>query len=119
MFIIILECSTFFTLTGIYFSDILRISRRANNFVQCVFEKKKHLFHNDISPQFKFVLTNERLDFCDKKKKIKRINNADSFSQPSLVIFTKGADIFGHGSTYIHTYKVLNQIWQHNCFLHR
>ncbi len=31
-------------------------------------------------------------------KKIKRINNADSFSQPSLIIFTKGADIFGHDS---------------------
>ncbi len=26
------------------------------------------------------------------------INNADSFSQPSLIIFTKGADIFGHDS---------------------
>ncbi len=24
------------------------------------------------------------------------INNADKFSQPSLIIFTKGADIFGH-----------------------
>ncbi len=24
------------------------------------------------------------------------INNADSFSQSSLIIFTKGADIFGH-----------------------
>ncbi len=28
-------------------------------------------------------------------KKIKRINNADYFTQP-LIIFTKGADIFGH-----------------------
>ncbi len=24
------------------------------------------------------------------------INNADTFSQPHLIIFTKGADIFGH-----------------------
>ncbi len=40
--------------------------------------REKHLFHNDISLHFKFVLSNERLDFCDKKKeKIKRINNAD------------------------------------------
>ncbi len=27
--------------------------------------REKHLFHNDISPQFKFVLSNERLDFCE------------------------------------------------------
>ncbi len=27
---------------------------------------------------------------------IKRINNADSVSQSSLILFTKGADIFGH-----------------------
>ncbi len=34
--------------------------------------------------------------FVNKKKMIKRFNNADTFSQPSLFIFTKGADIFGH-----------------------
>ncbi len=28
--------------------------------------------------------------------KIKRINNSDTFSQPTLIIFTEGADIFGH-----------------------
>ncbi len=27
--------------------------------------REKHLFHNDISPHFKFLLSNERLDFCD------------------------------------------------------
>ncbi len=32
----------------------------------------------------------------------KRINNADLFSQPSLIIFTKGADIFGHDCMYIY-----------------
>ncbi len=68
--------------------------------------REKHLFHNDISSHFKFVLSNERLDFCDflnGLKWIKRINNADKFSQPSLIIFTysliiftKGAGIFGH-----------------------
>ncbi len=33
------------------------------------------------------------------KKKIKRINNADLFPLPSLIIFTKGADMFGHDCT--------------------
>ncbi len=32
-------------------------------------------------------------------KKIKRINIADSFAQLSLIIFTKGAIIFGHDCT--------------------
>ncbi len=27
-------------------------------------------------------------------------NNADSFSQPSMIIFTKDADIFGHDFIY-------------------
>ncbi len=31
-----------------------------------------------IFPHFKFLLSNERLDFCDKKRKIKRINNVDT-----------------------------------------
>ncbi len=30
--------------------------------------REKHLFHNDISPHFKFLFSNERLDFCDLKK---------------------------------------------------
>ncbi len=30
--------------------------------------REKHLFQNDISPHFKFLLSNERLDFCDLKK---------------------------------------------------
>ncbi len=38
-----------------------------SNFVQHVFEKKK-TFHNDISPHFKFLFSNESLDFCDLKK---------------------------------------------------
>ncbi len=41
------------------------------------------------------------------KKNIKRINNADSFSQPSLIIFTKVADIFGHDCIYIYLPKIL------------
>ncbi len=35
----------------------------AVNCGRCVFEKKK--YHNDISPHFKFLFSNERLDFCD------------------------------------------------------
>ncbi len=56
--------------------------------------RQKHLFNNDIS---KLLLSNERIDFCEFfKKKIKRINNVDTFSQHSLFIFIKGSDIFGH-----------------------
>ncbi len=39
---------------------------------------KKHLFHNDISPHFKFLFSNESLDFCDFfliiDQKVKQIN---------------------------------------------
>ncbi len=42
MFIITLECSKLWIWMGIYFRDIwlIRISRGANNCIQCVFEKK-------------------------------------------------------------------------------
>ncbi len=50
-----------------------------------------------LTPHFKFLLSKERLDFLEfLKSKIKRINNANKFSQVSLIIFTKGADIFDH-----------------------
>ncbi len=45
------------------------------------------LFHNDISPHLKGYI------FVNFLIKIKRINNADKFSQPPLMKFTKGADI--------------------------
>ncbi len=32
---------------------------------------------------------------------MKTINNANTFSQPSLIIFTKGADTFGNDCMYI------------------
>ncbi len=38
--------------------------KSAVNCVQCVLEKK-YLFHNDISSHFKFLLSNERLHFCE------------------------------------------------------
>ncbi len=79
--------------------------------------REKHLFHNDISPHFKF-LSNERLDFCEFfKQKIKRINNADSFSQPSLIIFTKGANNSDHDCIYIYIYTVIIFIFIFSVFI--
>ncbi len=48
---------------------------------------------------------------------IKRINNADSFSQPSLIIFTKGADIFGHDCTYIYNNVCRTYLFQMDVFV--
>ncbi len=64
MFIITLECSKLWIWMGIYFRDILliRISRGANNCVQRVFEKYIY-FIMIFPPHFKFLLSNERLDF--------------------------------------------------------
>ncbi len=36
----------------------------------CIRENK--LFHNDISPHFKFLSSNEKLDFCELKKKVQK-----------------------------------------------
>ncbi len=65
MFLIPLECSKLWIWMGIYFRDILliRISRGANNCPTCIWEN--HLFRNEISPHFKFLLSNERLYFCE------------------------------------------------------
>ncbi len=50
----------------------------------------------DPPPHFQLFYFNDRLEFCEFFEwKIKRINNADLFSQPPLVIFTKGANISG------------------------
>ncbi len=35
----------------------------SNMWPMCI--REKHLFHNDISPHFKFLFSNERLDFCE------------------------------------------------------
>ncbi len=55
---------------GIYFRYILLIinSSGANNCVQRVFEKNIY-FIMIFPPHFKFLLSEERLDFCDLKKK--------------------------------------------------
>ncbi len=50
----------------------------------------------DPPPHFQLFYFNDRLEFCEFfERKIKRINNADLFSQPPLLIFTKGANISG------------------------
>ncbi len=54
------------------------------------------------SPHFQLFYFNDRLEFCEFFEwKIKRINNADFFSQLPLVIFTKGANISGGHCIYI------------------
>ncbi len=45
--------------------------------IMCI--RHKHLFHNDICPHFKFLISNKRLDIYFFLYKIKRINNADTF----------------------------------------
>ncbi len=48
------------------------------------------------SPHFQLFYFNDRLEFCEFfEGKIKRINNADLFSQLPLLIFIKGANISG------------------------
>ncbi len=48
------------------------------------------------SPHSQLFYFNDRLEFCEFFEwKIKRINNADLFSQPPLLIFIKGANISG------------------------
>ncbi len=49
-----------------------------------------------VSPHFHLFYFNESLEFCEFFEwKIKKINDADLFSQPPLLIFTKGANISG------------------------
>ncbi len=82
---------------GIYFRDILltRISRGANNCGQHPLEKNSY-FIMRFSPHFQLFYFNDRLEFCEFFEwKIKRINNADLFSQLPLLIFIKGANISG------------------------
>ncbi len=91
---------------GIYFRDILliRISRGANNCGQHSLEKNSY-FIMRFSPQFQLFYFNDRLELCEFFEwKIKRINNADLFSQPPLLIFIKGANISGGHYIYIYIY---------------
>ncbi len=88
---------------GIYFRDILltRISRGANNCGQHPLEKNSY-FIMRFSPHFQLFYFNDRLEFCKFfEGKIKRINNADLFSQLPLLIFIKGANISGGHCIYV------------------
>ncbi len=91
---------------GIYFRDILliRISRGADNCGQHSLEKNIY-FIMRFSPHFQLFYFNDRLEFCEFFEwKIKRMNNADLFSQPPLLIFIKGANISGGHFIYIYIY---------------
>ncbi len=94
---------------GIYFRDILliRISRGANNCGQHSLEKNSY-FIMRFSPHSQLFYFNDRLEFCEFFEwKIKRINNADLFSQPPLLIFIKGANISGGHCIYIFYYLLI------------
>ncbi len=102
---------------GIYFRDILltRISRGANNCGQHPLEKNSY-FIMRFSPHFQLFYFNDRLEFCNFfEGKIKRINNADLFSQLPLLIFIKGANISGGHCIYI--YIMVSQVYPGNGFL--
>ncbi len=96
-------------MNGIYFRDILltRISRGANNCGQHPLEKNIY-FIMRFSPHFQLFYFNDRLEFCEFfEGKIKRINNADLFSQLPLLIFIKGANISGGHCIYLYlNYKL-------------
>ncbi len=101
---------------GIYFRDILltRISRGANNCGQHPLEKNSY-FIMRFSPHFQLFYFNDRLEFCEFfEGKIKRINNADLFSQLPLLIFIKGANISGGHCIYSTRMNFLAA----NCFYH-
>ncbi len=76
---------------GIYFRDILliRISRGTNNCVQRVFEKNIYFIMR--FPPFSIVLVQWKVRFL-------------WFSEPSLIIFTKGANNSDHDCIYIYTF---------------
>ncbi len=57
------------------------------------------------SPHFQLFYFDDRLEFCEFFEwKIKMINNPDLFSQPLLLMFTKGANISGGHCIYIYIY---------------
>ncbi len=91
---------------GIYFRDILliRISRGANNCGQHALEKNIY-FTMRFSPHFQLFYFNDRLEFCEFFEwKIKRINNADLFSQTPFLTLIKGANISGGHCIYLSVY---------------
>ncbi len=73
--------------------------------------RENNLFHNDISPHFKFLLSNERLDLCEKKRS-KGLTMQINFHSllwsylPRVLIFlamTVYIYIYTHTHTHTHT----------------
>ncbi len=81
---------------------------RCNNWVPIIvatWNSESIYFIMRCSPHFQLFYFNDRLEFCEFFEwKIKRINNADLFSQPPLLIFTKGANISGGHCTCVFIY---------------
>ncbi len=72
------------------------------------------------SPHFQLFYFNDRLEFCEFfEGKIKRINNADLFSQLPLLIFIKGANISGGHCTYTKKEKILFCLYYGSTFPHK
>ncbi len=63
--------------------------------------REKHLFHNDISPHLKFLLSNEKLDFLEFLNKRSKGLTVQIHFHSLFIIFTVGADIFAM-TVYIH-----------------
>ncbi len=96
---------------GIYFRDILliSISRGANNCGQHALEKNIY-FIMRFSPHLQLFYFSDRLEFCEFFEwKIKRINNADLFSQTPFLTFIKDANISG-GHCKLNWKKWLNLV---------
>ncbi len=100
----LISCQVFFNLIRFYRRTFRKV-KLANigfkkywikvNCGQCVLEKNIY-FIMIFPPILNSYYPMKGNIFVIKKTQIKRINNTDSFSQPCLIIFTKGDDIFGH-----------------------
>ncbi len=100
-YIFIITTSKLWIPIGRYFTQ--EFFRGANSCPTCIWEK--HLFHNDIFPRFKFLLSNERLYFCELLKISKGLKMQIRFHS-LLWSYTKDADIFGHDCINIWTVNV-------------
>ncbi len=81
---------------GIYFRDIYSQEFLGVPIIVANIMEKNSYFIMRFSPHFQLFYFNDRLEFCKFfEVKIKRINNADLFSQLPLLIFIKGANISG------------------------
>ncbi len=67
--------------------------------------REKHLFHNDISPHFKFLFSNESLDFCEFLNKRSKWLTMQIYFHSLLLIYkgTNNSDHVCIYSIYIYT----------------